>query len=435
MPQLILGPMLRHVDRTSATVWVETDAPTTVEILGRSARTFTVAGHHYALVIIEDLEPGQCMPYEVHLEGQRHWPPANDRFPHCVIRTLGDGVHRVLFGSCRTAAPHEPPYTLEMALDPVGRGVDALREHALSMMRMPPQDWPELALFLGDQVYADDSSPATRERVAERREGTPIEGLPSELVNDFDEYCWLYHESWTPEVERWFFSVVPTAMVFDDHEMIDDWNISQAWVGDIRSQPWWDEHVVGGLVSYWIYQHLGNLAPSEIRAEGMLDRLLELDDGKDYLRDWARQSEEFTPVPGGYRFSFMRRVGNVVVVIVDCRNGRVLQPGDRWMVDDEEWSFIVDQCMAADARHIVIGTSLPVFVVGGIHDLQRWNERVCDGAWGRPGRWIGEKLRRALDLDGWPAFGRSFEAMTELLIGIGTCVAPATPGFDLGAVG
>ena len=40
---------------------------------------------------------------------------------------------------------------------------------------------------------------------------------------------------------------------------------------------------------------------------------------------------------------------------------------------------------AADARHLVIGTSLPVFVPGGIDDLQRWNERVCDGAWGRLG--------------------------------------------------
>ncbi len=93
------------------------------------------------------------------------------------------------------------------------------------------------------------------------------------------------------------------------------------------------------------------------------------------------------------------------------------------MVDDEEWAFVVEHCMAADARHVVIGTSLPVFVVGGIHDLQRWNERVCDGAWGRPGRWIGEKLRRAFDLDHWPAFGRSFDAMIELLDGIGQRVA------------
>ena len=140
------------------------------------------------------------------------------------------------------------------------------------MLGQPIDEWPHLAVMLGDQVYADDSSPVTRERIeTPTRARAPVEGLPPELVGDFEEYCWLYHESWTPDVERWFFSVVPTAMIFDDHDMIDDWNISDAWVRDIRQQPWWSEHVVGGLVSYWIYQHLGNLSPAEIRAEGMLD--------------------------------------------------------------------------------------------------------------------------------------------------------------------
>ena len=38
MAELILGPILRYVDATSATVWVETDGPCEVEMLGR-ART------------------------------------------------------------------------------------------------------------------------------------------------------------------------------------------------------------------------------------------------------------------------------------------------------------------------------------------------------------------------------------------------------------
>ena len=426
MPQLVLGPILRHVDATSATIWVETDAAAVVEVLGQATPTFCVRDHHYALVIVEGLEPGQTIPYEVKLDGTTRWPLPDDPFPPCVIRTLGHGVKRVLFGSCRTAAPHEPPYTLSLETDPRGRGVDALREHALAMMKRPEREWPDIALFLGDQVYADDSSPETRERVSERREGTPIDGLPSELVNDFDEYCWLYHESWSPAVERWFLSVVPTAMIFDDHEMVDDWNISDVWVRDIRAQSWWTEHVAGGLVSYWIYQHLGNLAPSEIRAEGMLDRLVELGDGEQFLREWALESEKFTPVPGGYRFSFARRLGDVVIVIIDCRNGRVLQPGARSMVDDEEWAFVVEQC-SAEVRHVVIGTSLPAFVVGGIHDLQRWNERVCDGAWTRFGRRLGERLRRGLDLDHWPAFGRSFEALVDLLARLGSASNPKRP--------
>ena len=301
---LILGPMLRDVGPTWATIWFEADAPCTVKVLGHSARTFTVAGHYYALVIVEGLEPGSTTEYDVHVDGERRWPSAGSRFPPSVIRTVDAGQVRVLFGSCRTAAPHEPPWTLEMQLDPTGRGVDALRAHALRMLGQPHEEWPHLAVMLGDQVYADDSSPATHERIKSRRENDPVEGLPPELVGGFEEFCWLYHESWSPDVERWFFSVVPTAMIFDDHDMVDDWNISDSWVREVRQEPWWDDHVIGGLVSYWIYQHLGNLSPAEIRTEGMLAELGELDDGAEYLREWARASEEFTPVPGGYRFSF-----------------------------------------------------------------------------------------------------------------------------------
>ena len=49
-PVLVLGPLLRYVAETEATIWVETDRDCEVEILGHQARTFEVAGHHYALV-------------------------------------------------------------------------------------------------------------------------------------------------------------------------------------------------------------------------------------------------------------------------------------------------------------------------------------------------------------------------------------------------
>ena len=79
--------------------------------------------------------------------------------PASRIRTLGGAVTRIVFGSCRTAAPHEAPWALELARDSRGRGVDALYVYALGMLDQPVEEWPELAVFLGDQVYADDSSP------------------------------------------------------------------------------------------------------------------------------------------------------------------------------------------------------------------------------------------------------------------------------------
>ena len=55
MADLVLGPLLRHVSDTQATVWVETDEACEVEVLGHREKTFRVEGHHYAVVCVEDL--------------------------------------------------------------------------------------------------------------------------------------------------------------------------------------------------------------------------------------------------------------------------------------------------------------------------------------------------------------------------------------------
>ena len=71
---LVLGPMLRFVSEREAVFWVETDRACEVEVLGASARTFCVHGHHYALVHATGLEPGTRYEYELLLDGERAWP-------------------------------------------------------------------------------------------------------------------------------------------------------------------------------------------------------------------------------------------------------------------------------------------------------------------------------------------------------------------------
>src|SRR4029453_5090279 len=110
MGGLLLGPMLRYISQTEATVWVETDVPCEVEVLGSRERTFCVNGHHYALVCLRDLEPGSTQEYEVKVDGEGTWP-VDDGFPPSVLRTLSPGSRmKIVFGSCRVAVPHRPPY-------------------------------------------------------------------------------------------------------------------------------------------------------------------------------------------------------------------------------------------------------------------------------------------------------------------------------------
>src|SRR5688500_11268166 len=117
MPSLVLGPLLRHAGTTDATGWVETDAPCEVEVLDHRRRTFCVAGHHYALVHVRGLEPGSETPYEVRLDGERVWPV--DR-PSTICTWKEGRPVRIVFGSCRTAYPQEPPYTLTKDQHPHG---------------------------------------------------------------------------------------------------------------------------------------------------------------------------------------------------------------------------------------------------------------------------------------------------------------------------
>jgi phosphodiesterase/alkaline phosphatase D-like protein len=160
MARLIVGPLLRYVSETAATIWVETDRACEVSVLGHSQRTFTVEGHHYALVQLTGLRPGQAYEYEVLLDGERAWPePGGERQP-CSIRTpLPESRLRVAFGSCRQSLPHTPPYTNPKEDHDHARGPDALYGYWDRISRQPGDHRPDLLLLLGDQVYADETSP------------------------------------------------------------------------------------------------------------------------------------------------------------------------------------------------------------------------------------------------------------------------------------
>jgi len=420
VPDLLLGPLLRHVDDTSATVWVETDAPCEVQVLSCSTPTFTVAGHHYALVVCEGLEPGATVPYAVHLDGEQVWPLPDDPYPAPTVRTrTGDGgeAFRLLFGSCRVTRPHEPPYTLARGDDAVG--VDALHAYAKRMLTQDEPSWPDAILLLGDQVYADEVSPETLAYI-ERTRGT--DRPPGEGVADFEEYTVLYREAWGDPLIRWVLSTLPSAMVFDDHDVHDDWNTSAAWRTQMQTEDWWPARIEGGLMSYWLYQHLGNLSPAALKQDEVWARLKQVDDGEEILREHARTADAEADGGKGVRWSYRRDYGDVRLLVLDSRGGRVLDSGDRSMVDKAEWEWIVEQTRGC-ASHLLLASSLPVLLPPAIHGLEAWNEAVCDGAWGK--RWMrwGEKIRQGADLEHWAAFRLSFVRLMRLVeeVGSGEC--------------
>ncbi len=408
-PNLILGPLLRYAGETEATVWLETDVSCEVEVLGHRARTFEIEGHHYALVRITGLGPGKTYEYEVTLDGGRVWPEEGRGFPPSVIRTIEpEGELNLSFGSCRISVPHEPPFTLETDAREEGYERDALYALALRMMREPYESWPDALLLLGDQIYADEVSRGTLEFIRSRRDP---EKPPGETVADFEEYTRLYWDAWKNPVIRWLLSTVPSTMIFDDHDVHDDWNTSQAWVEQRRAEPWWEERIVGAFMSYWIYQHLGNLSPEDLEEDELFERVLGAQDPTRVLREFAYKADREI---AGTRWSYHRDFGRVRLIMMDSRAGRVLQEDHRSMLDEEEWAW-VEEMATGDFDHFLFGTSLPFLLAPGLHHLEAWNEAVCAGAWGRRAARIGEGMRQLLDLEHWAAFEGSFTGLAKLL--------------------
>jgi hypothetical protein len=421
MAMLVLGPLLRYVGETEAVVWVETDEECEVEVLGTTESTFCVGGHHFALVVLDGLEPGTTREYEVALDGRRRWPEENSDFPPSVIRTLGgDGPVRLCFGSCRVSLPHRAPYTLPKDEHSDAREFDALFSLTQEMIEQPPEQWPHALMLLGDQVYADEVSPETLAFIKKRRD---VRDPPGEEVADFEEYTRLYRESWSDPTIRWLYSTVSCSMVVDDHDIHDDWNISQAWVEQMQRLDWWPKRECAGLASYWLYQFIGNLSPELLRESEVLAQVRKADDGLEALEEFAGNERG---IRDGARWSYCRDFGTTRLIVIDSRCGRVLDEGDRSILDEEEWEWLEGH-LEGDFDHLLLATSDPFLLAPGLHHLERWGEALCAGAWGsRFAEW-GEKLRQGLDFDHWAAFGASFERLARLIERTGSGAYGAAP--------
>ncbi|WP_422770871.1 alkaline phosphatase D family protein [Plantactinospora sp. WMMC1484] len=429
--RLLIGPVLRRVVGSRATVWVETSGPALVRVettegAAGEAATFSAFDHHYALVVVEGLETGRAAPYQVLLDGAQVWPEPGTTFPPSVIRTraAGDPGARLIFGSCRETTQHATARKLPP---------DALDAYSRRLMTTDAAgEWPDLLVLLGDQVYADQTSPTVRKLLHRRRDRSA--GAPADQVVSFDEYTKLYLESWRDPEIRWLLSTVPSVMIFDDHEIIDDWNTSTPWRTETHRQPWWSERISSGLASYWVYQHLGNLEPDELAADPVYAKVVAAEDATSVLREFGErvgaeatgydaalgrgESPAEAAPAGRYQWSYSLDVGRTRLVVLDNRCSRVLDRRHRAMLPPTEWAWFTDQ-VHGDYDHLVVGSSLPWLLPPGIHHLESWNERLADSERPRVAAFA-ERLRRALDLEHWAAFRRSFDALAQVFVRLGT---------------
>ncbi|TDQ00212.1 hypothetical protein EV186_10273 [Labedaea rhizosphaerae] len=202
-------------------------------------------------------------------------------------------------------------------------------------------------------------------------------------------------------------------MIFDDHDVRDDWNTSQNWRDRMAGLSWWPERIRGALMSYWVYQHIGNLGPDELASNKVVQEVFTSgEDNAERLRAFADHADREADGAKGTRWSYRRDFGSVRLLVIDSRAGRILAGGARSMIGEEEFRWLEDQ-VDGGYDHLLVGTSLPWLMPNALSHLQSLNEAAArkGGLVGRIAEWV----RQTGDLEHWPAFRASFERLGRLL--------------------
>jgi phosphodiesterase/alkaline phosphatase D-like protein len=224
--KLVTGPIVRYVDQTSASIWVELDEGAALFATARALRgamkprkpvseyahTTPIHaieddgkyGRYYAIIRFENLKPATLYAYSItaaydpneDLDTVKRIERARDRkvtfdLSACAyggnnapaFRTLPKGDKeglRVAFGSCRNL---DGGYNDHEGRDALADYSDHLeKEHADRLTT-----WPHLLLLMGDQIYSDDVAQAAVDKIlAYRSERIDAgERIPLGLMNSY----------------------------------------------------------------------------------------------------------------------------------------------------------------------------------------------------------------------------------------------------------
>lgn len=379
------GPLVRYVDRTTAVLWVELDSYVDVaaeltpygnaDAVPLEYRAFPVkiGGACYAWIDCRYLVPGTWYRYRIVGHGDDGqtidlWPDGSLPLPS-VFRTLPSTSLdrlRLAFGSCRGGYPPTDPRA-------VREGAVALEAYATRMIADwddRESRWPHLFLFTGDQIYSDELSDrlAARFRVQSSRLAPRAE---NPTATDFEQYAEVYREAWTAvPCIRWLLSCVPSWMVFDDHDVIDDWNVSAEWVGERHRSRGWVKLLSSALLSYWVYQGAGNLSPREWRRDRRMRPLVPVygNPQLDQLPRIMRRFEGYILHRERASWGFDVPTVGTGIVVADTRMSRKLD-GKRLITDNHAWGELIDRAKQDRSRRTIIVAPGPILSPHALHIL------------------------------------------------------------------
>ena len=397
MTSLVLGPLLRYVDATSATIWVETATAAEVTVAAgdrrATARTFARARPPLrAGRGRPGSRPARRTPYAVRRRrraglavdrpGVRGVPAVGDRHARAG-QAAADGV-RLLPGQRRPRRGGQRRRSASTRCAPT-------RCYMAGLTESDSDDPDERVARPG----ALPRRPGVRRRDQRRRCGSSSssaatrEQAPWDELKDFEEYAHLYRLAWSRPGE-------PVAA------------LDAAERDDLRRprHPRRLEHQLDAGARRWRPPTGGTTGSSA---------------------GWRRTGSTSTSATSGPRSapptscgSGSRRTtgpaSSTSATQLDALADRAdQQPGDlpvellprlrhpgpagrrrlargagarartrRSMLDDGELTWLDDQ-LQGDVDHLLIGTSLPFLLAPGLHHVESFSEAIAEGAWGTTG--------------------------------------------------
>ncbi|MCI5158070.1 MAG: hypothetical protein D3906_06435 [Candidatus Electrothrix sp. AUS1_2] len=237
-----------------------------------------------------------------------------------------------------------------------------------------------------------------------------------------------FHDT-LPDIRR-LMANIPTYMMFDDHDVTDDWNITHSWYDAVRESEPGRRIVSNALAACWAFQSWGN-DPDNFHKDMIWSIQQRLTDTKDDAAV-AERYDLYTWKHRGWGFSVPTFPP---VIAVDSRTQRQYDdynlPArllDRYALDwlRVEWAkLLTDNKIPADTWPVLI-TATPVLGFKPVEALQNWTLRIVKKLFFLFAKkyllflpWVEGPLNRKLvnimDIESWTANKKGYKALFDTL--------------------
>ncbi|MES0370820.1 MAG: alkaline phosphatase D family protein [Mariprofundaceae bacterium] len=162
-------------------------------------------------------------------------------------------------------------------------------------------------------------------------------------------------------------------MIFDDHEVTDDWNINPVWEGAVNRSPRARRVLSNSLAAYWAFQGWGN-HPDQFD-DAFIQVLQTHLNSRQYESDQADKYDALLWQKKVDRWAYVTPTDPVVVALDTrtCREQGRRANSQAKLMNQAALDWLkaeLDRAVSADGKHVCLISAAPVLGLKAVEDLQ-----------------------------------------------------------------